>query len=370
MPVRDLHDKPFDEATLAKLDIFEKYTQAWLPTFVMQEAFHTVCIFDFFAGTGYDIESKPGSPIRLLDVIKQFSTLLVEKRMVVKLFLNEFYEKKCTLLRAAVEQYLRENPDVARVVQHKVYQEDFNTVYRKLLPEIEAYPSLVFLDQNGVKFTNLENLLALEKTRQTDFLFFISSSYVRRFGATSEFASYLNIDVDELKNNPYRFIHQDVVRAITKQLPPNTQLRLYPFSIKKGNNIHGLVFGAKHPRAVEKFLKVVWDRYPINGEANFDINDDAPKQCYQLDMFATEPKKTKIQKFQEQLEQSIKAHKEVTNKFVYLFALEHGHTPKHASDHLKSLKNKLVDFPTSTPKLSFKDAYKENGVISIKWIGK
>ncbi|MBL7827002.1 MAG: hypothetical protein JNJ57_10255 [Saprospiraceae bacterium] len=61
---KDLHEKPFDEATLAKLKIFEDYAQAWLPTFIMYGE-PVICLFDFFAGTGYDKNGAPGSPIRL-----------------------------------------------------------------------------------------------------------------------------------------------------------------------------------------------------------------------------------------------------------------------------------------------------------------
>ena len=44
---------------IAKLEIFEDYAQAWIPTFVMQ-AKPVICIFDFFAGTGYDkVETIP-----------------------------------------------------------------------------------------------------------------------------------------------------------------------------------------------------------------------------------------------------------------------------------------------------------------------
>lgn len=373
MPAKDLHDKPFDEATLAKLDIFEKYTQAWLPVFVMQKAFSVISIFDLFAGTGYDINGVQGSPIRILSVIKRFIPLIVEKNVIVKLFFNEYMAKKNRLLKSAVEQYLSDNSDVDRVIRWGIFQDDFNNIYRNLLPEIQANPSLVFLDQNGVKFSNIENLLALERTKQTDFLFFISSSYVRRFGGSKEFSSYLNIDIEELKNNPYRFIHQDVVRAIAKQLPVNTELKLYPFSIRKGNNIHGLVFGAKHPRAVEKFLNVVWDKYPINGEANFDINEEATNHIVQYDLFAPPPerKKTKVEKFLELLEQTLKQQQEVTNKYIYLFTLGQGHTIKQANDHIKELKkNGKVLFPTRAPKLSFKEIYKENEVVLIKWIGR
>jgi hypothetical protein len=67
------------------------------------------------------------------------------------------------------------------------------------------------------------------------------------------------------------------------KLPKETKLTLYPFTIKKGKNIYGIIFGAKHPRAVDKFLKTAWEVNEINGAANFDIDEDNAKQ--QLDIF-------------------------------------------------------------------------------------
>jgi len=35
MPVKDIFDKPFDEGTIIKLKIFQKYFEEWLPPFVI-----------------------------------------------------------------------------------------------------------------------------------------------------------------------------------------------------------------------------------------------------------------------------------------------------------------------------------------------
>ena len=70
MPYKDLHEEPFDESTIAKLEMFENYAQEWIPTFVMKSA-PKICIFDFFAGTGYDKTRAAGSPIRILNKIKE-----------------------------------------------------------------------------------------------------------------------------------------------------------------------------------------------------------------------------------------------------------------------------------------------------------
>jgi hypothetical protein len=65
MGAKNLHSEPFDKGTITKLEIFEDYAQAWIPTFVMSGV-PEIHIFDFFSGPGYDSEHIPGSPIRIL----------------------------------------------------------------------------------------------------------------------------------------------------------------------------------------------------------------------------------------------------------------------------------------------------------------
>ena len=54
MPPEDINTKPFDEPTLTKLEIFEKYLEAWLPVFINTKNIHSVIVCDPFAGSGYD----------------------------------------------------------------------------------------------------------------------------------------------------------------------------------------------------------------------------------------------------------------------------------------------------------------------------
>ncbi len=66
MPIKDIFDSPFDEGTIAKLEIFQKYFEEWLPTFIMGKFLKPIQVFDLFAGSGYDKNDVPGSPIRIL----------------------------------------------------------------------------------------------------------------------------------------------------------------------------------------------------------------------------------------------------------------------------------------------------------------
>lgn len=67
---RNINNNPFTEETLLKLDIFRNSFREWLPVFIHQLFWKKLYVYDFFAGSGYDSEGNPGSPIILLDEAK------------------------------------------------------------------------------------------------------------------------------------------------------------------------------------------------------------------------------------------------------------------------------------------------------------
>ncbi len=324
-----------------------------------------ICVFDFFAGTGYDKNAIAGSPIRILQVIKQYIGHVFQKKVKIQVYFNEYKKAKYDLLVQACNQYLTQHKDVGRAIEIKISNLDFDVCFNQLLPIIEKYPSLVYLDQNGIKFLSDKYIHALEKTFKTDFLYFVSSSYFWRFGEQEEFKTHLNLDIELAKKDPYSYIHRNLIKQLYSHLPTDSTLKLFPFTIKKGANIYGIVFGAKHVRAVEKFLTIAWKKNPINGDANFDIDNDKGKD--QLVLFG-DKKLTKIEEFQIRLEEKIKDQQEVNNILIYHFTLSEGHTPSHASKHLRDLKKQCkIHYDGSSPKIKYFSSNKIEE-IKIKWL--
>ena len=359
---KDLHEKPFDETTIAKLEIFEDYAKAWIPTFVMSGA-KTICIFDFFAGTGYDKDDIEGSPIRLLNKIKEQIGNIFQKKVRIKVYLNEWepekgVQRKFELLQKACNDYLKQNDDVKRAIELNISNEDFEQLFPKLLPLIKQFPSLVYLDQNGIKFLSEKYFLELEKTTQTDFLYFVSASYFWRFGNRSEFKVHLDIDMSEAKKDPYKLIHRNIIEQLRRKLPPNTELKLYPYSLRKGANIFGIIFGASHPGAVDKFLSLAWKRNESNGEANFDIDNDEVKS--QLVLFGNK-KLTKIEEFKQNVKQKILSG-EIRDNFELLkYVYNEGDIGRHAAECLKDLKRSgKVHYNGLSPLVTYDNVYIKN----------
>ncbi len=138
---------------------------------------------------------------------------------------------------------------------------------------------------------------------------------------------------------------------------------IHPFTIKKGRNIYGLIFGSNHPLGVEKFLKIAWETNELNGEANFDIDEDW--KAAQMPLFGNK-KLSKKEKFQLELKEFILSKKEVSNKEIYDFTLENGHIIKNALPVMKKLvqENKI-----SCPghlNISYNKCYKSKEIKKFK----
>jgi three-Cys-motif partner protein len=355
----NLHDKPFDETTLTKLQLFEDYAQAWLPTFLMQTHLTEIHIFDFFAGTGYDLEGKAGSPIRIIEKIIEQRGLIFRKQTDIVFHINEFDKSKFELLIESCNKRLAEESGIERFVKLKFYNEDFGILFPKLFSLIEKFPSLVYLDQNGVKFLSTEYFGKLEKTKQTDFLYFAASSYITRFGELKEFQPYLSfLDLNELKNSGHKKVHRNLTNQLKRKVSKDSKLKLYPFTLKKNTNIYGVIFGATHFRAVDKFLNLTWKYNGLNGDANFDIDEEFKKD--QLDLFEGR-KLTKIDIFKQSVRDKVLGGEIKTNLELLIFVYENGHIGKHADEVLKALKKEgKIKYDSNSPCVTYDSAFKNN----------
>lgn len=368
MPGKDLHAQPFTEETLAKLRIFENYTQEWIPTFVMS-GFPEICIFDFFAGTGYDKIGIPGSPIRILEQVAKNNKILFDKNTKVNLYFNEFITEKYERLVLACKSFIDNSPALATLdktgkLNISYFNRDFAELFQELLPTIQSEASLVFLDQNGIKFIGDEFFIPLTYTQKTDFLYFIASSYANRFKDTGEFKKYIDFKPTPDENGSYNNIHNELVAYLKQRIPLLSGVKLYPFSIKKGRNIYGIVFGSSHPRGVEKFLRTAWKENPENGEANFDIHND---ELGTIDLFEGR-KLSKIELFQSEFEKEVLNGRIRNNQQAFDFTLDKGHIPQHATDVMKRLKKEnRVSYLGISPKISYDYCYKKNSIEIVEY---
>ena len=370
MPGKNIHKEPFDEGTITKLEIFQQYAREWLPVFVQTQR-KKVYIFDFFAGTGYDVEGVAGSPIRILEEIKGQIENIKKNGILIHVFLNEYNKKKQKQLIEAIKGYLNEHSEFQCLKNIKIHYfcKDFETLYDELEPLIGQCPSLVYLDQNGIKFIADKYFMNITGKSQTDFFYYLSSSFFVRFGDTPEFKAIVpQATMEEIKEKPYKYIHNEILNYLRSKLPQGSEVRLYPFTIKKNAGVYGIIFGATHIRAADKFLKLAWKINELNGSANFDIDDDSAKN--QLELFGPQPIK-KVDAFKQELRNEILAGRINNNKEAFVFTTEKGHIGRHAREEIVEMKRKkLLMYDDVSPKVNYEAAFKRNEIVEFKIVKK
>jgi three-Cys-motif partner protein len=344
--------KPFDDGTKVKLEIFRNYLIEWLPVFISSyENTHweNIFIYDFFSGEGKDVNGTLGSPLIILDVLNDFEHLISTTKVKINVIFNEKDDKIYNKLVSNINTCKYNKEKVTIHSYNKPFQDLFIELYPKMMNH-NNLPKLMILDQFGIKEITNDIFKKLISFKRTDFIFFISSSFVRRFNELTEFKTYLSITKENFEDSKPFHSHK-VVFNYYKSLV-DTNYMLAPFSIKKGINIYGLIFGSNHTLGLEKFLKIGWKINPNTGDANYNIDQEQIADG-QLSFFEEENNIKKLGLLDTRLRSLILEDREDSLFKIYLATLEFGCLPKHCNEILKKLEkeNKISSIKTKTEKI-------------------
>ena len=343
----DINKKPFHEATMLKLDIFRRCFREWFPVFVHHLSIKQIFIYDMFAGSGTDSEGNPGSPIILLEEAKgnerQHCVALAKNKKSVVFGFNEKEREKKELLDKATDAFLlkcRSSCSLENCVYaNAIYCRDasFEEIMKsnnfgKILAN-RNYAKFILLDQYGFSQITKDVFLKLVTSPLTDFIFFISSSFVKRFREVSAVKAYIDtnkLDFEEKKPKECHRIIADYFRSI---VPADKEYYIHHFTIQKGTNYYGLIFGTSHTLGMEKFVKVCWMEDGNSGESNCNIDNDFEKGS----LFYNPQNTTKKMKVKEELERAILNGEIKSNVKGLKWVLSRGCEPKLFVDVMKSL---------------------------------
>lgn len=336
------HDHPFDPATKIKLEVFRLYVRAWLPVILTQptdgrKPYTRANIFDFFAGPGRDLLGVPGSPLIVQEEIKAYCRTrgTLKGNVTIRMVFNDIIDENVARLREALSDGRCPNG----CCSYEFLNLPFEAALAKYLPSMREWgeAKLVILDQCGVTEVTPAIVKTLVDCGATDVLFFISSSFLRRFAAEPEMQTKFAIPSDLPKIEENDTIHRYICQHFRDELT-GTGIELAPFSLKKGPNVYGVIFASAHLKGLERFLSVCWKIDPHTGEANFNIEGD-PAWAGQTLLFGDPVKPSKTDRFERDLLDFI-ARTTPTNIMLYRFCLEQGFPSAKANESLRRLHEK------------------------------
>jgi three-Cys-motif partner protein len=330
------HKKEFDDATRVKLQIFRRYAREWISVLLTRSdrQFSQLNIYDFFAGPGRDVAGNPGSPLIILEELKAFcrSRESLKADIPVRMVFNDKNEEHIATLQQEVTQ--ARCPESCCRFEFSALP--FMDALPYYLPEMKesGHANLVLMDQFGVKEVTPEIVNTLLSCGSTDIMFFVSSSFIKRFIETPEIQTKFNLDPGEIKNVEYRAIHRYICDHYRSALGVRGAL-VAPFSIKKGANIYGVIFATRIRLGMEKFLRICWTLDPSTGEANYNIDDD-PAWSGERFLLPEMNTITKVDLFERSLAGYIR--QETPNNIeLHGFCLEQGFCASKANESLRKL---------------------------------
>jgi len=359
----DMHEADFDEGTEVKLKIFNQYLNQWIPVFPKSRA-RQIQVCDYFSGPGHDASGTLGSPMIALNVVKGHRGTLGTAGTRVILRFNDIDQNKASTLGQVLKAEIDANA-LGGLVDLQITSQDFSQIFDQEANAIErnSIPSFIFIDQYGIKYVTEAVFSRLCRLQRTDFMFFISSSHIKRFCQQDEFLKYhpkisRNVMM-ECKND---HIHREICKYYQDMVPSGCETKLYPFTIKKNGNVYGLIFCTSHPLGAEKFINVAWDENDQNGEANFDLDEDEQKS--QLYIFG-EKRPTKIESFSQRLKALFLAGTFTTNKEAYWMCLQEGMRPSLGKEVIAAMIGAKEIRGSKVFGMSFKTILKENKVVTF-----
>lgn len=343
MTKKDINKQPFHEATMLKLEIFRKCFREWFPVFVHHPGVKKIFIYDMFAGSGTDPEGNPGSPIILLDEAHYHCLALDKNEKPVIFGFNDKEKEKKELLNQVKDNFHQkcssDCPLEKCIFSKAVFCKDSsfeeimkNERFGKILAN-KKYAKFILLDQYGFSQITEDVFLKLVTSPLTDFIFFISSSFIKRFRDMKAVKAYIDTNKLDFEETKPKECHRIIADYFRNLIPTNKEYYIHHFTIQKGTNYYGLIFGTNHTLGMEKFVKVCWMEDENSGESNCNIDNDFEKGSLFYDPVNT----TKKIRIKEELEQLILNGEKKSNVEGLKWVLSRGCEPKLFVEVISSL---------------------------------
>jgi three-Cys-motif partner protein len=336
---KDINKDVFPEETLLKLGIFAKCFKEWFPVFINNQFTKGIYVVDFFAGSGRDSRGHLGSPLHLLNEARgdccEYCNAVLKNSKKVFFGFNENNKQKESELESNVETFMNQciknncNRDKCVYSYSNFGQYDFkdvfynDTVFTKRLADSD-YAKFILLDQYGFSQIDENVFLKLVDSPRTDFIFFISSSFIRRFKEMDHTKRYIDTERIPFDESNPKECHRLIADYFQKLVPKQKEYYIHHFTIKKGPNYWGLVFGTNHTLGMEKFLRVCWKEDIYSGESNFNIDNDEPVDS----LFFTGETTNKKEKIKDEIKKKILSGEITNNKDGLKYAVKNRCLPE------------------------------------------
>ena len=319
----------------AKVLLLRKYLEKYLNIIANDGYTQKINVFDLFCGEGIYENNGEGSPIAILQTLKELHFINKAKNkdiIKVDLFFNDKDEFKIQKLTSVIENKKLHYDAFGKLIyRSKDYKEiiDNLSTYIQNLKNEKAF---VFIDPYGYREIRASEIKKLLQSKKSEVLLFLPTQFMYRFDEKGTPEALIEI-IEELvdiknwkpSNSVYQFIAQ-FKEALKNYL--GNDFFVDTFTIEKdAATVFCLFFFSSHIRGFEKMLETKWQ-----------IDDDEGKGwSYEKSGNLFADFKTNL--LEEKLIELLSIDSKIYNGEIYEFTLRNGFLPTHAVEIFNSLQN-------------------------------
>lgn len=322
------------EHSRAKVALLGRYLDRFLNIISNDGFTNRIKIYDLFCGEGVYDNGGEGSPIVILNKVKDLHFINKAKNRnipPVDLYFNDINPGKLEKLKKIISQKNLHYQEFGKLDFSNLDYKYFIEQLTKQLRDSKNEKTFIFIDPYGYKEVKASEIKNLLETKNNEVLLFLPTQFMYRFDkngtpkALMEFISDI-IDYEKWKENTsvWSFIEQ-LKNGFRKYL--GSDFFIDTFTIQKDSNtVYCLFFFSSHIRGFEKMLESKWD---LDGDQGRGWRYETT-----YDLFSP----IKTNELANALEVFLKKEKRY-NGDVYEFVLHQGFLPKHATEVFKNWQN-------------------------------
>lgn len=355
----------------AKVELFQKYLGTYLNILERATGINHLKFFDLYAGEGVYADGGKGSPVAIMETIKDHYFSNGKNCIAIDVYLNDPGESE-------VEPGLRKIERVQQAIR-TIYRPSTVKVhygargYTEILVDVKQQVSklqanercIVFIDPWGYKDIRPEDLTELMLNGRTEVLLFLPTADMHRFADRS-------LSDEEFPGG--RPLRQFLQALYGNSLPDSStslafadsllkRFRLLPdiqfadkFTLERDKGRYFcLYFFTSHPLGLQKMVEAKWAMDEKNGRG-FTLPDpqgslfDGPQHSEYPDLVRAELLKSGG----------------MTNAELKMFGLQMGFLPKHTKELLEQWDNQGIIAVEALDELPVKGYYLDNATRRIK----
>lgn len=325
------------EHSEVKIRLLKLYLERYLNILSASKFVGNIHLFDLFCGEGIYKNGGKGSPVIILETIKNiyFQQKALGKNLdKFNCLFNDIDKAKLSNLSTEIENRKLHYAEIGNI---KLTGNDYKDILPFVINEINILKkekAFIFIDPYGYKEIRISNIKSLMQSGKSEVLLFLPTQFMFRFENNGTPESLIEF-IDELmpvEMWPVSETGIDFIENLTSAFRNTMGAGYYVDSFiitRDKNQFFCLFFFTSHIYGFEKMLESKWNIDKEDGRG-WIFNQES-------DLFSQIDKKPNILRFENNLMEFLKENR--TNRDIYQFTLNNGHLPTHTNDILLKLQN-------------------------------